>query len=38
MSEQKPPANPGKSDKDTPQPKSVSRWAWEWVKSIVVAL
>lgn len=38
MSAQASSADPGKSDKAAPQPRSVSRWAWEWVKSIVVAL
>ncbi len=38
MSEQQPPATPEKSDKPAHQPKKFSQWAWEWVKSIVVAL
>ncbi len=39
MSDQAPPPDPGKkADKPAPQPRGFSRWAWEWVKSIVVAL
>ena len=38
MAEKAPPADAAKPDKPAPAPKGFSRWAWEWVKSIVVAL